>query len=157
MNIHRMNRIHKTAKLESELQIVLQEIKQKMIWYVIIESWCGDASQILPFLDKMASHTTNIELKLLLRDDNPKIMDEYTTNGDRAVPKLICVDALTDEDLKVWGPRPKKIQDMVYAYKKENPDMEKIKFGKNLHSWYAKDRGIALQKEFVEMFIEQHI
>ncbi len=151
MNMHRMLRIEKTAKLNDDLLKALNNVNTKMTWYVITEGWCGDGSQNLPVLAKMAESNPNITLKFLLRDENPEIMDAYLTNGGKSVPKLICINDNTGEELGTWGPRPQKIQDKVVAFKKENVDAPKSIFGKNLHLWYAKDKTQALQEEFVEM------
>jgi hypothetical protein len=36
---------------------------------------------------------------------------------------------------------------------KENPlEVSKADFEKELHTWYAKDKSLSLQKEFVEIF-----
>ena len=67
-----------------------------------IEGWCGDGSQILPYLAKMAHESNNIQLKILLRDENPEIMDQYLTNGSKSIPKLISVDS-EDEEIFTFG------------------------------------------------------
>jgi len=151
MNMHRMNRIERTAKLNDDLVSALSQINTPLTWYVITEGWCGDGSQNLPILAKMAAQNPNITLKFLLRDENPEIMDAYLTNGGKSVPKLIVINQVTEEELGTWGPRPQKIQEMVVTFKKENPELFKTEFGKNLHLWYAKDKTQAMQKEFVEM------
>jgi len=151
MNLLRMDRIEKKNPLIAELVSAIALTKRKWIWYVLIEGWCADGAQNLPFIVKMVEASKNIELKLLLRDENPEIMKNYLTNGGKAIPKLICVDSETNEELGIWGPRPKEAQEFVVAYKKVNPEMEKMKFAINLHRWYAKDKGVALQKEFLNL------
>ena len=81
VNLHRITRLDKKATLTPELKEVLAQVNTKWTWYVVTEGWCGDASQNLSYIAKMAELNPNIELKLLLRDDNPEIMDAYLNYG----------------------------------------------------------------------------
>ncbi len=154
MNLHRMRRIDKTGSLNENIQHALQAAKSRWTWYLITEGWCGDSSQNAPIIALIAESSPNIDLKLLLRDENPELMDNYLTNGGRAVPKLICIDNETDEVLGTWGPRPQRIQDLVATFKKENPEAEKPEFAKNLHLWYGRDKSQSLQDEFTLLINE---
>jgi hypothetical protein len=150
VNLHRITRLDKKATLTPELKEVLAQVNTKWTWYVITEGWCGDASQNLSYIAKIAELNPNIELKLLLRDDNPEIMDAYLTNGGKAIPKLICINEETGEELGLWGPRPQHIQFQVDALKAEGPEAFKAKFGKMLHVWYGKDKGKSVQEELTK-------
>ena len=152
VNLHRIGRLDAKAKINPALQEALKSVNQKWTWYVISEGWCGDASQSLSYLSKMAELNANIELKVLLRDDNPEIMNEYLTNGGKAIPKLICINE-SGEEIGDWGPRPNAIQEMVNALKAEGPEVFKAEFGKKLHLWYGKDKGQSLQSEMLENVI----
>ena len=59
---------------------------------VISEGWCGDAAQILPVINKMALVSNKIEFRIVLRDENPALMDAFLTNGGKAIPKVIMID-----------------------------------------------------------------
>ena len=73
-------------------------------------------------------------------------MDAYTTNGARAIPKLICLDAETFTEIGTWGPRPETVQTYVAELRTQNMEQERII--ENVHAWYAKDRTRTLQAEF---------
>lgn len=149
LNIARMKRGDKTFKVNSELQTALENISQKWIWLILTEGWCGDASQTIPALAKMAEVNSNIDLKFILRDEHPNIMDAYLTAGGRSIPKLIVLKA---EDLKPigdWGPRPAPAQSILLAYK-QNPNITHEDYTKKLHKWYAQDRYRTLQEELLE-------
>lgn len=154
MNLHRMKRLDKTTILNEELHNALDRVESNWTWYLLTEGWCGDGSQNLPIIAKMADYSPNIVLKLLLRDENPEIMERYLTNGNRAIPKLICIEDKTGRELGTWGPRPLKIQEMANSFKVENPESDKYEFAKNLHLWYAHDKSNALQKEFIQLINE---
>lgn len=147
MNITRMNRWDKTAKLTDQLKsALLKSPKQK--WLILNEGWCGDAAQNLPILHKMASFAFNIDLQIILRDENLDIMDKYLTKGGRSIPKLIAIDE-NDKVLFTWGPRPKKMQDRVMELRKQNEP-----YAEEVHKMYAKDRAVSIQAEFVALLNE---
>ena len=92
LNDRRMKRLDKTIKISEETIQEFQKVKQPQTWLVLTEGWCGDAAQNLPILNKIASDTANIDLKIVLRDENLDLMDLFLTNGGRSIPKLIALD-----------------------------------------------------------------
>ncbi len=149
LNIRRSSRWDKRARINEDLREALANFPKKMTWLVLSEGWCGDAAQILPFLAKMADLSPNIELKIILRDEHPEIMDEFLTDGvSRSIPKLIALDSETLEVLGSWGPRPMVIQ-QEYLKKLRDPDYPDEQAKKDLHLWYARDKGEALEAEFL--------
>lgn len=105
--LQRTSRWDKRGIIDEELIHKLESFPRKMIWLVLNEGWCGDSAQSLPFINKMADMSENITLKIILRDKNFEIMDEFLTHGARSIPKLIALDEETLEVLGTWGPRPK--------------------------------------------------
>lgn len=150
MYLQRVGRWDKRGKLDIELIEKLEDFPHKMIWLVLNEGWCGDAAQTLPFINKMAEVSKNIDLRFILRDQNPEVMDEFLTNGARSIPKLIALDAETLEVLGTWGPRPKQAYEM-YKVQRADPDITNEQAMENLHLWYARDKGKSIQKEFTEL------
>lgn len=152
MNIHRMKRLDKTIELDETLINQLEKLPCTVNWLLITEAWCGDAAQNVPILSKMAEASPNINLKLILRDENLGIMDQYLTNGGRAIPKLVILDGEMNE-ITTWGPRPSIVQEMVMENKRSGA-MPYSEFGKVVQKWYATDKGKSLQREMMEV-IEQ--
>lgn len=148
-NVQRMNRLDKHLKLDAELLLKLENINRKMIWLVLTEAWCGDAAQLIPLFNKMAESSQNIELKQIWRDENPEIMNQYLTDGSKSIPKLICLDAETLDEIGTWGPRPKPAQEMVLENKIIKEPYES--FSKKLHLWYGRDRTKTTQAEWLEV------
>jgi hypothetical protein len=150
LNVQRMNRIDKTFQVLPEITSVIENCKRKVIWLVIAEAWCGDVAQNLPVINIIAESSPYINLKIALRDDNPELIDMYLTNGGRSIPKLICFDALTMQEICTWGPRPKPAQEMMIQHK-ANPVKELIEVQKDIQLWYANDKGVTLQREIIAM------
>lgn len=151
LNEARMNRLDKTIKISEDVISKLKSLENHFIWLVLSEGWCGDAAQILPILNKMAieSHK-KIDLRIVLRDENEALMNQYLTNGGRAIPKVIVICKETGIVRADWGPRPKGASDLITNYKKEFEVLdEKIKT--DLQLWYLADKGISVQRELVDI------
>ncbi len=163
MNMYRMNRLDKTTKVNENAQNALSSLSsnEKYYWVVLTESWCGDAAQVVPIMNKIAEEAgEKLQLRILLRDENPDLIDEFLTNGGRAIPKLIFVRE-ENKKLKIinsWGARPAVAQKLVNDYKekiKQDPELEDFKaFSESLHGWYAKDKTQHTQNELAELLIK---
>jgi hypothetical protein len=149
LNDRRMKRLDKTIKISEDTIQEFQKVKQPQTWLVLTEGWCGDAAQNLPILNKIASDTTNIDLKIVLRDENLDLMDLFLTNGGRSIPKLIALDK-DNNVLDYWGPRPTVATKMVADYKEKNGALDP-QFKEDLQVWYNKDKGKSVQEDFVNL------
>lgn len=152
LNVKRMDRLDKKIELSEATILRLQKLDKKQLWLVLTEGWCGDAAQNLPVIEKMAKQSSHIELRLILRDENPEVMNLFLTNGAQAIPKLISFD----EELNVlftWGARPSIATQMVTDYKAKHGKLDP-EFKKNLQVWYNKDKGQNVQSDVVTL-IEQ--
>ncbi len=150
LNEVRMKRIDKTQQLETHIIEKLQNLEKPQIWLIIAEGWCGDAAQIVPVLAKMAEQSDKIDLKIVLRDDHDALMSRFLTNGGKAIPKLLLIDAQTRSLINHWGPRPQEAYQLVENYKKEHGKIDDI-IKTDLQKWYLKDKGISIQNEVIEL------
>ena len=150
LNNQRMNRLDKTLELSPEIIEKANAISCNLNWLVLTESWCGDAAQILPVLNKIAAASGKISMSLLFRDDNLELMDHFLTNGGRSIPKLIVVDQSSLEVKGAWGPRPKPAQDMFQVYKAKKDEIPFKDFQTELQTWYLKDKAKTIQEELLE-------
>jgi hypothetical protein len=146
LNRQRMHRLEKTVKLNESLKEKARNVDQKWIWLIITEGWCGDAAQNIPVIEKIAAENPNIETRYILRDENPELMDAYLTNNARSIPKLICLDAETLQEIGTWGPRPQAAMDYFYELKKLG--LEKPLMMENVQRWYLSDKEQSIQNEF---------
>lgn len=134
LNLQRSNRLDKNFQLnEEQLQQAVQVPAQN--WLVISEHWCGDASQIIPVIAKIAEASQGkITLHFVYRDEVPELMQAHLTNGGMSVPKIVKLDA-NAQLLADWGPRPEEAQQLVKALK-ANPETAD-NYTESLHRWYA--------------------
>lgn len=149
LNLARMHRLNKTVILPENLKTNLKKITKQYIWLTITEGWCGDASQNIPALHFMELENPNIELRLILRDENKELMDKYLTNGSRSIPKLICLEKDTLNEVFIWGPRPKPVQELMLNFKMSNIPKEEASL--TIQKWYNEDKTLTLQNEFLEL------
>lgn len=143
MNVQRMKRLDKTAQLQPDLLAHLKGMTQAQTWLVISEAWCGDAAQNLPYLQLMAEASHTIELKIVLRDENLELIDQFLTFGGRSIPKLLLLDADTNEVLEIWGSRPAAAQSLFMNLKAQQ--VPYLEASTQLHKWYADNKGLDLQ------------
>ncbi len=112
----------------------------------ISEDWCMDTSNTIPFLQRVAEAVPGVDLRLILRDKNPEVMDRYLTNGSRSIPVLIILDGQFREVGK-WGPRPADLQAWVMT---NRPLLAKGEVVKEERRWYARDKGETTIREVLE-------
>ncbi|MFZ2430398.1 MAG: thioredoxin family protein [Lutibacter sp.] len=147
LNDKRMDRLDKTLTISAETQNSLDNLNKGFTFLVIAEGWCGDAAQILPIINKVSEASTKIDFKIVLRDENEDLMNQYLTNGSKSIPKVLILDQ-ENNVLDSWGPRPAVASKMVVDYKAQNGSLDE-EFKKNLQIWYNKDKGNNTQNELV--------
>ena len=147
LNEVRMKRLEKTLKLDLEVEKALQNLKSKQTWLVISEGWCGDAAQILPIIKLMSEASKNIDLKLVFRDENEELINQFLTNGAKSIPKLLVLDESFNL-INHWGPRPEGAKNLIIEYKANHGIVdEAAKIA--LQKWYLDDKGISTMMEIV--------
>jgi hypothetical protein len=111
---------------------------------VLLEDWCGDASNTIPMLARFADEA-GIELRVLRRDEHPELMNRYLTQGTRSIPIVIVLDEKLRE-VSHWGPRPSELQEWVLA---NRGTMSKSELYPQVRRWYARDRGESMLRELL--------
>lgn len=149
LNFKRMKRLDKSIELDNAHKQKINNLDKKITWLVITETWCGDAAQVIPVLNKIAECTDNIDLKLVYRDENEVLIDAFLTNGARSIPKLIALNE-KNEVLYTWGPRPSEATRMVVDFKSINGNLTP-EFKHDLQKWYNKDKGVGIIVDQIAM------
>lgn len=152
LNDRRMKRWDKTLKVSEVIKEKVSGFNQNVTWLVILESWCGDAAHVVPALNKIAELSLNIDLKLVLRDENEALMDQFLTNGGRAIAKLIMIDNLTGDVINTYGPRPTQATKLVNDYKTEHGSLTP-EFKEDLQNWYNKNKGQNVMEDVLSLLV----
>lgn len=88
---------------------------------VLTEDWCGDAMLNTPVLLRLTDRSAT-PVKMLKRDQNLELMDQYLTNGKaRSIPIFVFIDEAGNEIAR-WGPRAQKVQAFVDDAKEKLPN-----------------------------------
>jgi len=146
-NWSRQSRLDRKFKLREDLQKTIDNIDKPINWLLITEHWCGDASQINPIINKVATESKGkINLKLVYRDENEALIDAHLTDGrSRSIPILLQLDK--DYNLQsVYGPRPVEAQELVKSLMAKGEV-----YNIPLHTWYAKDKQQGVQDDLLEL------
>lgn len=144
LNLQRMTRIGKTFTPSAETVELMRGISSPQRWMIISEPWCGDSAQSIPIIARIAELSTAVELRCVLRDRHPGVMDLFLTDGARSIPKLVAFSP-EGEILFQWGPRPAGGMAVVAEAKAEG--VSKQVREERLHRWFAGDRGAQMEKE----------
>lgn len=107
--------------------------------------WCWDAANSLPWVARLVDAVPGNELRILLRDEHPDVMDQYLTNGTRSIPIVFGLGA-DGTVLGHWGPRPHALQAWFLAHKLSMPKDQRYV---EMRRWYLKDRGESTLRELL--------
>lgn len=148
LNYSRTKRIDKTAKISEDIVTQFQNLTTINKWLVITEPWCGDAAQTLPYLNKLVQLSENGTMKIVLRDDNPELMDHFLTNGSRSIPIFILLDT-NNNVLHYLGPRSQAATNFVEDYKAKKGLIDDA-LKEQLQVWYNDDKGVSIVNDFAD-------
>ncbi|MDO5655847.1 MAG: thioredoxin family protein [Flavobacteriaceae bacterium] len=147
LNLQRMNRLDKTLILNENLENRIQNLTNPISFLIISEGWCSDAAQIIPVVVKIAEANPILDVKIVYRDQNEELMNQYLTNDSKSIPIVIGVDKNTGEEKFVWGPRPAFCTQILRQYKAGDFTFDEFKV--NLQKAYNKDKGNAIIEELL--------
>ena len=132
-NKERSERVEQAYEVSTKLRDVIEKIDAPQLWMVLTEDWCGDSAYALPVIVRAAALNGLIELRIVRRDDNLDIMDQFLTGTSRSIPKLVAFSAEGEERFQ-WGPRPREAQHLREQLKSEGLSGSEI--SKKMIEWY---------------------
>jgi hypothetical protein len=139
------NGVYDHQKIPEDALIRLQNLPARRRVLVLAEDWCGDAASLVPVIAKLAAAAPElVDLRVLKRDDNLDVMDQFLSHGGRSIPVAIVFD---DEmrTLGWWGPRPSTAQamfrELLRQFKAGQLKDKSEDVFKPLLKWYRTDRG----------------
>jgi thioredoxin-like negative regulator of GroEL len=119
-------------------------------WHVLVltEDWCGDSTNALPVIARLAADAGNVDLRILKRDEHPALMDAHlAVTGARAIPVVIVLDAAYEER-GWWGSRPRALQRLVDT---EWKHLSKVDRYTEVRRWYVSDKGTSIAEELTAL------
>ncbi|UTW63218.1 thioredoxin family protein [bacterium SCSIO 12741] len=149
LNYSRLKKWNRITKINEETTSFFQSQQGEYKWLMIIEAWCGDVAQNIATINQLAE-LGGIPFKMIYRDEHLDLMDQFLTNGGRAIPKLILFDGDLENVLAEWGPRPANAQQLMIDYK-ANPEAYSGDVKEDIHRWYAVNKQQDLQREIMTL------
>ncbi|MDH1881411.1 thioredoxin family protein [Empedobacter sp. GD03797] len=152
LGLQRMNRIFKTFSLNPAQETRVKSTSNNLKLLIITEGWCGDASQILPVVEKL-TNALQVSTHYVLRDENLELMEKYKTNGAASIPIIIGVNEENEEAFR-FGPRPQAGMEMLARFK-SNPDTYSADdFHEDLQKYYNNNKGEDIVNEILDLIDE---
>lgn len=156
LNDRRMKRWDKTIKINEAIATSIKNKPFNQTWLVITESWCGDAAHVMPVINKIAELNDGISYRVVLRDENDALMDQFLTNGSRSIAKLIMIDNKTKQVVSTYGPRPSTATTLVNNYKTKHGSLTP-EFKEDLQKWYNQDKGQTVIADLITLLKQESI
>ncbi len=153
LNLKRIERIDRNFQLSDAQKERLKALGNDFKLLIISEGWCGDAAQVLPVVHVMMEEL-GVEEKIVLRDENPELIDAYLTDGARSIPILIGVDS-EGHELFRFGPRPLHGMELLKKHKADPKTYTVDEFHVDLQAWYNRDKGNAIFEEFMAAALDR--
>ena len=142
--------IYKRAAIPIEISARLEALGGHWHLLVLSEDWCGDAVNMVPLIARLTESVSNMDMRILARDENPDIMDAHLTGTSRSIPIVILLNQKFQE-CGWWGPRPRALQQWVIEKGLALPKEERYR---EIRTFYARDKGLTTLSEIVAMLEE---
>jgi septation ring formation regulator EzrA len=149
LNHSRMKRWDKTIAIPKDIEKKIKSFNEQIIWLVIVESWCADAAHMLPVLNKLAELNKCIELRVVLRDENPELMNAFLTEGTKSIPIMIMIEKTSNKVIHTYGPRPSEAAAYVNRFKSKYGNLTP-EFKEDLQHWYNTNKGVNVMEDIVK-------
>jgi hypothetical protein len=139
--------LYKRITIPIEISARVEALGGQWHLLVLTEDWCGDSVNIVPIVAKLTESVSNMDMRMLARDENLDIMDSHLTGTSRSIPIVILLNPKYEE-CGWWGPRPRELQKWVVEKGMKLPKEERYK---EVRTFYARDHGLTTMRELVEM------
>jgi hypothetical protein len=124
-------------RFTDEVQISPEDIewwrgRGKLNVYVLTYDGCGDALYNIPVMAKIARQCPNIDLRVVQRDENLDVMDQYKNQGlYRSVPTFVVMD----ENLEEVGNLKERSESMTQVMEAEQLKVRRSLRDQNKDAW----------------------
>lgn len=149
LNLKQSRDIRKNFRYNPGMEKKAKSYDTDLKFLIISEGWCEDAAQIVPIVDRLAE-TIGVECKIVFRDENIELMEEYHTNGSHSIPIIIGVTQEGEEAFS-FGPRPAKAMEFTNRFKKDPDKYSKDDFIEDLDRFYLENHGQDIISEILEL------
>ena len=107
---------------EAETDFLDSLRKKNLRVLILAQEFCGHCMLDLPIMFRIAE-ATDMPVKVLIRDENLELMDQYLTHDKRVIPIFIFINEFGNQVAK-WGPAAPEINAFTNQLKDSLPDKE---------------------------------
>jgi hypothetical protein len=124
-------------RFTDEVQISPEDVawwrgRGKLNVYVLTYDGCGDALYNIPIMAKIARQCPNVDLRVVQRDENLDVMDQYKNQGlYRSVPTFVVMD----ENLEEVGNLKERSESMTQVMEAEQLKVRRSLREQNRDAW----------------------
>lgn len=125
-NRERLEAAERNLSIAPDQLAAFKNLPESVNVLAIAEDWCGDVIANLPIVARLAQESGKLNLRILLRDQNLDVMDQYLNKGEfRSIPVFVFLDQQFNE-LGVFIERPQSVTELRNQRRAEifqqNPD-----------------------------------
>lgn len=131
----KMESIIDNLVMDQEFKNKIKSIDKQIYILAFAESWCPDCQINLPGVSYISDLNSNIQLKIVPRENNEKLMEKYKINGKPKIPTFVIMDKDFNE-LGVFIELPTIIKEIIYRGNEAETIVSKRKYKKGE---YVKD------------------
>lgn len=150
-NMERHERVEALWKPSNAFSRAVSADHGAAIWLFITEDWCVDSAYSLPLIHWASEQRADVTLRILLRDENPDIIELFLTKGKRSIPKFVGISSEGGVRF-VWGPQPSALRDI--RQKLMDSGTEGRIVSSTTVDWYAGEGWLEVERELTSVLTE---
>jgi hypothetical protein len=140
---------YREAKVDPEAVARLREIDGRRRLLVVAEDWCGDSSNTVPYLAKLAEAVPDLlELRVINASVGRPVMEAHKSADGRAATPTVAVLDGDGHLLGAWVERPSALQTW---YLEQQDKMSRKELLDRKYKWYEDDHGKSTIHEVVDL------
>ena len=105
-------------------------------------------------LSRIHRNDKTLVLRIFFRDEDESLINQYLTNGGKAIPIVLFIEPDTFQEIAHWGPRPKPCTPFLKKYKSDPDNYTHDDFAKDIQGFYNKDKGRTISEELLEILLK---
>ena len=139
----------KDATVDGDAVARVRQLGSRRRLLVVAEDWCGDSSNTLPYLNRLAESAPELlDLRIIDSSAGRPVMEAHRTpDGRAATPTLIVLDE-AGAYLGAWVERPSALQTW---YIEQQDVLSTADLLDKKYKWYREDQGKSAIREVVDL------
>jgi Thioredoxin len=139
----------KDAKVEAEAVDRVRQLGSRRRLLVVAEDWCGDSSNTLPYLNKLAESAPDVlDLRIIDSSAGRPVMEAHRTPDSRAATPTVIVLDEAGTLVGAWVERPSVLQKW---YLEQQDVLSNADLLDKKYKWYREDQGKSAIREVVDL------